>query len=89
MANEPHEVQIAVMKVQMDEVKKQMNVTVSRIEAVAADMKSDREDFHKAVTDLSAEMTRYKGFVGGITFVIGAMLTAFTVFKSWLLGDKA
>ncbi len=62
--------------------------TLHRLESVASEMKDDREEFHAAVKDLQGEITRYKGFVGGIAFVLSGVVTALTLFKSWLFGEQ-
>ena len=60
--------------------------TVERLEAVAAEMKEDRAEFHSAVSDLRDEITRYKGFLGGIAFLFSCLLAAAGLAKGWLFG---
>lgn len=62
--------------------------TLHRLEEVAVEMKDDRVEFHAAVKYLQGEITRYKGFVGGIAFVLSGVVTALTLFKGWLFGEQ-
>lgn len=62
--------------------------TLKRLETVADEMKTDRAEFHSAVADLKSEITRYKGFVGGIAFILSGVVTAIGLFKGWAFGDK-
>lgn len=61
--------------------------TLHWLEEVAVEMKDDRDEFHKAVRDLQGEITRYKGFVGGIAFILSGVVTALTLFKGWIFGE--
>lgn len=58
--------------------------TLQRLEAVAVEMKKDRDEFHTAVSELRGEITRYKGFLGGIAFVFSCLIAAFMAAKGWL-----
>lgn len=62
--------------------------TLHRLEAVANEMKKDRDEFHTAVAELRGEITRYKGFLGGIAFVFSCLIAAFMAAKGWLFNGK-
>ena len=70
-------------------LKERVANALDRLEAVADEMKQDRKEFHDAVSALRDEITRYKGFVGGIAFVLSGVVTALALFKGWLFNtDK-
>lgn len=62
--------------------------TLSRLEDLANEMKKDREEFRLSVDALRAEIGRYKGFVGGVAFVMSGIVAAAMLAKGWLFGDK-
>lgn len=76
-------VQIAVLKTQLGHA-------IDDVRDLAAEMKAERIEFRQAVDDLRNEMTRYKGFVGGIAFVLSGVVAALGLaigaFKGWLWG---
>jgi hypothetical protein len=65
-------------------LKERVANALDRLETVAEEMRADRKEFHEAVTELRDEITRYKGFIGGIAFVLSGIVTALAVFKGWL-----
>ena len=82
MPENPTAAEVAMMR-------ERISNTVERLEAVAAEMKADRAEFHTAVADLRDEIARYKGFMGGIAFIFSCLLAAAGLAKGWLFGgDK-
>lgn len=71
-------------------LKERVANALERLESVADEMKADRKEFHEAVRELRDEITRYKGFVGGIAFVLSGIVTALALFKGWIFntGEK-
>ena len=69
-------------------LRERMANTLTRLEALAIEMKKDREELHAAVNALRAEIGRYKGFVGGVAFVFASIATAAALAKGWLFGEK-
>lgn len=76
-------VQIAVLRANLGRA-------IDDVRDLAAEMKEERVEFRRAVDDLRSEMTRYKGFVGGIAFVLSGVVAALGIaisaFKGWIWG---
>jgi hypothetical protein len=57
--------------------------------AVAETKITALEDNHaemlKIMHEIKDEMTRYKGFLGGIAFLVSCLGVAFGLFKDWIL----
>lgn len=51
-----------------------------RIEALEA----QNVEILRIVNDIRSELTRYKGFLGGVVFVVGALITILDLFKDYL-----
>lgn len=73
--------EIAVLRERIDN-------TLQRLEHLALEMKKDRDEFRLSVDALRAEIGRYKGFVGGVTFVLSSIVTLALLAKGWLFGEK-
>jgi hypothetical protein len=47
------------------------------------------EDNHKELLrlmhEIKDEMTRYKGFLGGVAFLVSCLVVAVSIFKEWIL----
>jgi hypothetical protein len=47
------------------------------------------EDNHKELLrlmhEIKDEMTRYKGFLGGVAFLVSCLVIAVSIFKEWIL----
>jgi hypothetical protein len=47
------------------------------------------EDNHKELLrlmhEVKDEMTRYKGFLGGVAFLVSCLVVAVSIFKEWIL----
>lgn len=48
-------------------------------------LKEDLKEILKTVKEIDVQMTRYKGFLGGITFVLSAVGVFWSFGKDWLL----
>ncbi len=58
---------------------------IAVLEAEVRGMKEHQEDILKCMTGIRDEMTKYKGFIGGIAFVVSCLGVALTVFKEWII----
>lgn len=47
-------------------------------------LKSSHVETIKKLDQILSEMTRYKGFLGGITFLMGGVGVAWSLFHSWI-----
>lgn len=76
----------AATREELATLRERIGNTLSRLEAVATEMKDDRDEFHAAWNELRGEITRYKGFVGGIAFILSGVVTALALAKGWIFG---
>jgi len=58
---------------------------IAVLEAEVRSMKEHQDEILKCMQSIRDEMTRYKGFIGGIAFVVSCLGVALTVFKEWIL----
>lgn len=49
------------------------------------DLKTSQREILLALASISAELTRYKGFLGGVAFLLSAMWAAILLFKDSIL----
>lgn len=65
-----------------------MSEHVERIAVLEAEVKGLKEDQQEILICMHAikdEMTRYKGFLGGVAFIASGIGIFLTLFKDWLL----
>ena len=58
---------------------------IAILETEVRAMKEHQEDILKCMQGIRDEMTKYKGFIGGIAFVVSCLGIALTVFKEWII----
>lgn len=61
---------------------------VERIAVLEAEMRSVKEDQDKILArldEIHSEMTKYKGFLGGIAFIASGIGIFLTLFKEWII----
>lgn len=58
---------------------------IAVLEAEVRAMKEHQDEILKVMQGIRDEMTRYKGFIGGIAFVVSCVGVALTVFKDWVI----
>lgn len=58
---------------------------IAVLETEVRAMKDNQEDILKCMQDIRDEMTKYKGFIGGVAFVVSCLGIALTVFKEWII----
>jgi hypothetical protein len=56
------------------------NERIAVLESTIADIKSDQEMILRAVQGIEQSMAKYKGVLGGVTFILSAIVTFFSLF---------
>lgn len=56
------------------------------LEMQVAAQNASNEKILKELQGIRAELTRYKGFIGGISFVISGVVVVVGLAKGWILG---
>ena len=49
------------------------------------DLENNHKELVKLMHEIKDEMTRYKGFLGGVAFIASGIGIFLTLFKDWLL----
>ena len=57
---------------------------IAVLEAEVRELKSDQAQILACVHEVRDEMTRYKGFLGGVAFLASGVGVFLTLFKDWL-----
>ena len=55
------------------------------IEAKVETLEANHKELLKLMHEVKDEMTRYKGFLGGIAFITSGVVVFITLFKDWLV----
>jgi len=58
---------------------------IAVLESEVGSLKKDQEEILKIMHEIKDEMTRYKGFLGGIAFLVSGLGVFFTLFKDWII----
>jgi hypothetical protein len=58
---------------------------IAILETKVNSLQENHEEMLKLMHDIKDEMTRYKGFLGGIAFIASGIGIFLTLFKDWLL----
>lgn len=58
---------------------------IAVLEAEVKGLKEDQQEILRLMHEVKDEMTRYKGFLGGIAFIASGIGIFLTLFKDWLL----
>lgn len=58
---------------------------VIRLEAELHQIRGSQADIGDKLDRISAELTRYKGFMGGVAFLLTAVVSVVGLFKDYLL----
>ena len=58
---------------------------IAVLENKVDDLQDNHEELLKLMHEIKDEMTRYKGFLGGIAFIASGIGIFLTLFKDWLL----
>lgn len=57
---------------------------IAVLESEVKALKDHQDDILKCMQDIRDEMTKYKGFLGGIAFIVSGLGVAITLGKEWL-----
>lgn len=55
------------------------------LETKVSSLEDNHQEMLKLMHEIKDEMTRYKGFLGGIAFLISAIGVAIMFFKEWII----
>ena len=55
------------------------------IETKVEDLEANHKELLKLMHEVKDEMTRYKGFLGGVAFIASGIGIFLTVFKDWII----
>ena len=58
---------------------------IAVLEAEVRELKRDQQEILQCMHSIRDEMTRYKGFLGGIAFLASGVGIFLTLFKDWIL----
>jgi hypothetical protein len=58
---------------------------IAILETKVNNLQDNHDEMLKLMHDIKDEMTRYKGFLGGIAFIASGIGIFLTLFKDWLL----
>lgn len=61
-----------------------MNERLAIIETKVEDLEQNHKELLKLMHEVKDEMTRYKGFLGGIAFLASGVGIFLTLFKDWI-----
>ena len=56
---------------------------IAVLEAEVSALKEDQKEILKCMHEIRDEMTRYKGFLGGMAFLLSCLTVCITLFKDW------
>jgi hypothetical protein len=62
-----------------------MNERLAVIETKVEDLEANHKELLKLMHEVKDEMTRYKGFLGGVAFIASGIGIFLTLFKDWIL----
>jgi len=57
---------------------------IAVIETKVEDLEQNHKELLKLMHEVKDEMTRYKGFLGGVAFIASGVGIFLTVFKDWI-----
>ena len=55
------------------------------IEAKVEDLENNHRELLKLMHEIKDEMTKYKGFLGGVAFIASGIGIFLTLFKDWII----
>ncbi len=60
------------------------NERIAVVETKIATLEDNHAEMLRVMHEIKDEMTRYKGFLGGVAFLVSCLGVALTVFKDWI-----
>lgn len=61
------------------------NERIAIVETKVSSLEDNHAEMLKIMHEIKDEMTRYKGFLGGVAFLVSCLGVAMTVFKEWII----
>jgi hypothetical protein len=58
---------------------------IAVLETKVDNLEANHKEMLQLMHDIKDEMTRYKGFLGGIAFLVSCLGIALTLFKDWIM----
>jgi hypothetical protein len=58
---------------------------IAVIETKVEDLEQNHKELLKLMHEVKDEMTRYKGFLGGVAFIASGIGIFLTLFKDWII----
>ena len=58
---------------------------IAVIETKVEDLEQNHKELLKLMHEIKDEMTRYKGFLGGVAFIASGIGIFLTLFKDWII----
>lgn len=58
---------------------------IAVLESEVKELKSDQQEILACMHAIKDEMTRYKGFLGGVAFIASGVGIFLTLFKDWII----
>ena len=55
------------------------------IETKVEDLEDNHKELLKLMHEIKDEMTRYKGFLGGVAFIASGIMICLTLAKDWII----
>lgn len=55
------------------------------LETKVSALEDNHAEMLKIMHEIRDEMTRYKGFLGGIAFLVSCLVVAISMFKEWII----
>jgi uncharacterized membrane protein YjjP (DUF1212 family) len=58
---------------------------IAIVETKVDSLEDNHKELLKLMHEIKDEMTRYKGFLGGVAFLVSCLVVAVSIFKEWIL----
>ena len=58
---------------------------IAVVETKVEDLEDNHKELLRLMHEIKDEMTRYKGFLGGVAFIASGVMICLTLAKDWLL----
>jgi uncharacterized membrane protein YjjP (DUF1212 family) len=58
---------------------------IAIVETKVENLEDQHKELLKLLHEIKDEMTRYKGFLGGVAFLVSCLVVAVSIFKEWIL----
>lgn len=56
---------------------------IARLEAQVKDIDEKLDSIERSTNEIHKELTRYRGFIGGVFFIVSSILTFLNFYKDW------